>query len=291
MARLGRDPFRDSAPRLIRVAITRAGAGLQARIVTLEPSGTVSGVRSLGSPRSDCAELAAAVGLALAIAIDPLAASGRPPETWDEPAPASQPATAPAAPDRASAPAAAEPRADGTTTVHLAPRPPAAAPERLFWFASGGALVALGSAPGVTAGLVVQVGVRRGGFSFAVEGRGDFPREASAGDGGVYASLGLALVVPCYRFSRFAACGLLAGGGLRGSAHNLGEAHQELTAFAAAGARLAAEFAVGRRFWLSIQTDLLAPLTPTSIQVDGASVWRTPAVSGTFGVMLGGRVY
>ncbi|MBI5481038.1 MAG: sigma-70 family RNA polymerase sigma factor [Deltaproteobacteria bacterium] len=92
VARLGRDPFTAAGPRVIRVTISRGAAGLSGRVVALNAEGRIAGERVIASRRLDCGELAASLALALAIAIDPLAAARNPADTWDA---ASQPASVP----------------------------------------------------------------------------------------------------------------------------------------------------------------------------------------------------
>jgi hypothetical protein len=288
MARLGRDPFRDAEARRVHVVITVSGAGLAASVTVHDGQGRAVGERRLTSPHRDCAELAAAVGLAIAIVIDPAGAWGRRADRWDESAPASQPQSAPAPVESAAAPPPPNRSPEKLEVRRAQPAPPRPGVP-LVWLVGAGPLLSLGAAPGVTGGLAVQVGVRRGAWSLALEGRADYPREASVGGGAVSAFVAAGALVPCRHFGRFAVCGVVLAGGLRGAARDLAESRDDVTPYAAAGARLAVEVGLGRRWALRLQGDLLGTITPTTLTVGTQEVWKTPPVSGAFGLLLAAR--
>jgi hypothetical protein len=77
IARLGRDPFWGHGARQVWITISRSGTELVATIAAQPEDGGAAQVRAVTSRRAACAELASAVELALAIAIDPVAAAGR----------------------------------------------------------------------------------------------------------------------------------------------------------------------------------------------------------------------
>jgi hypothetical protein len=291
MARLGRDPFRDTEARRVRVVITVSGAGLAATVAVHDRQGRAVGERRLASPHRDCAELAAAVGLAIAIVIDPAGAWGRRADRWEESDAASQPQSAPARvdPPPAAPPARAAPPAERLEVRRAPPARPARGVP-LAWFVSAGPLLSLGAAPGVTAGITLQLAVRRGAWSLAVEGRADYPRDAAVGGGAVSAFVGAGALVPCFHLRRFAICGVVMAGGLRGASRDVVEARSDVTPWAAAGARLAVEVGLGQRWALRLQGDLLGTLTPTTLTVGAQEVWKTPPVSGAFGLLLAARL-
>lgn len=92
-ARLGRDPFADSADRDIEGSVVREGGVWRARLSVLGPEGAVLGARELQSTEPDCSTLADAVTLAVALVIDPRAAFAAPPA-----APAPSPSVPPPGP-------------------------------------------------------------------------------------------------------------------------------------------------------------------------------------------------
>src|SRR5690349_21812564 len=71
-ARIGRNPFRADAADELRVALTRDGEVLHARIERVASSGSRGG-RELEMPAADCAGVLDTLTLSIAIAIDPLA--------------------------------------------------------------------------------------------------------------------------------------------------------------------------------------------------------------------------
>jgi hypothetical protein len=95
MKRLGWNPFADDAPKSFEVVAKRAGNVWQASIYSYDQRGT-SGFREIRSETDDCGELASAVALAIALAIDPDAALASAPAA----VPAQPPRTIPL-PDRA----------------------------------------------------------------------------------------------------------------------------------------------------------------------------------------------
>jgi hypothetical protein len=277
IARLGRDPFWGRGARQVWITISRSGTELVATIAAQAEDGGAAQVRAVTSRRAECGELASAVELALAIAIDPVAAMGRPSEA---PADIAEPFEPPSAPTGSVAPA---PGAAALGTARRAATPEARGGRDLHWFVGAGLLLSTGAGPGTSAGLALDLGARRGAWSLTLEGRVDDPTEADGG--AISAAPILAAAVPCYHVRWLAACAVAAAGILRGSARDdLPGAHVDMTAYCAAGARIAAELPVGGRFALGAHVDLLATLTPTHLRVDQAEVWGTPVASATLGL-------
>jgi len=266
------------------ITISRSGTELVATIAAQPEDGGAAQVRAVTSRRAECSELASAVELALAIAIDPVAAMGQPPEA---PGGLTEPFEPPSAPPGSVAPAsgaAGAPEAAALVTARPTATPKARSPRDRHWFVGAGLLLSAGAGPSPSAGLALELGARQRDWSLTVEGRVDYPTEQAVNGGGaVGAAPILGEVVPCYHVHQFAACAVAAAGTLRGSARQLPGAHADLTPYLAAGARLAAELPVSARFALGAHFDLLATLTPTHLQVDQMEVWRTPVASGTLG--------
>lgn len=168
--RLGRPVFELGAERSLEVQVTRAGAGFRGEVFVRDASGQIIGQRTLESADADCSALVEATVLALALVIDPDAASRLPRPgvaAFESPLPApSVPARPPS-----TAPARIEPSAP--------PLPPAAClparstpPERHVAVAiSGRALLQAGVVPGLDPGFELAAGVRpreRLGYALSV---------------------------------------------------------------------------------------------------------------------------
>lgn len=268
-ARLGYDPFRPAAERTVTARIQRvpgAPVALFAVVELRDAAGKVVGTRSLAS--QDCAELAAAMALAVSIAIDPLVLSR--PQPANLPPVVVLPLPAPPPP-----PPAPPPR-------------PSPARRRVFVRARLGALATLGAAPTIIGGgFTAQVGLRVGLFSLGLEGRADVPVSAPVeGLGSVQTSLLLATLVPCLHFRFVAGCALASAGALQGSGAGISAPLQQTTFYAAAGARLGLEFQVHRLLWLTPHLDLQATLTRTTLRINGQEAWTTPPLSGALGFAL-----
>ncbi|MBL8949982.1 MAG: hypothetical protein JNK82_04340 [Myxococcaceae bacterium] len=72
-ARLGMNPFDNSAPQSLMVQVSAAAKGFTASVVRTRPDGTGAGKRELKSEQTDCAELFGLIELEVTLAIDPLA--------------------------------------------------------------------------------------------------------------------------------------------------------------------------------------------------------------------------
>src|SRR5438128_1351366 len=96
-ARLGYPPFRTDAARTLTARVSASGRGLLARMELRDAGGNLLGKRDLAGAGEGCGELAAAMELAIAIAIDPASAT-RPPPPLSEAPPPSQPPPPPPPP-------------------------------------------------------------------------------------------------------------------------------------------------------------------------------------------------
>jgi hypothetical protein len=138
-ARIGRDPFAAQAERAVDVRIERTGERFRAEIRLLDRDGRVVATREpLESTSSDCAALADAVVLAVALTIDPDAALSAPPS---------------APPPEPPPPAAPCPRLECPQQQCPSCPPPAPAPEPTRARAHLRALGALGVLPAPAPGL------------------------------------------------------------------------------------------------------------------------------------------
>jgi hypothetical protein len=280
-ARLGYEPFDDAAPETIAATIARTADVLEARIAVRDAKGKLTGSRSIRSPGRDCAELSEAMTLAISIAIDPLSIA-RPPPAPAPPAPPPQPSAEPTTCAPCPAPVKPEPCP-----------PPPDPDDAVFFRASAGALMAFGVAPlPITAGFTADAGLRWRALSVDVEGRADIPVSAEKEPAVVASHILVASLVPCGHYSLLAACGVVSLGVLRGSTPDLGG--RDSTFYAAAGARVAAEIPLYgssslQALALRVHADLQAPLTRTTLYVQGVEAWQTPPLHGALGLALMGE--
>lgn len=267
--RLGYDPFDAAAAGQVRVTVSRRDRTLEARIEMLDPAGRPKAERLLTSQRSDCAELAATMELAIAIAIDPFQGAGPLPTS---PAPSPPPAVPPASAQlRAAAraePAVAKPSPKVTRELALA------------------AVAGIGAGPAHNLGAALRFSARRNDLSLGIEGRADLPGSQSLAVGDVSTSLLVASLVPCAHLGMAAACGLVTGGAMRSAAHGLVDARQTTDPYLALGIRVAARLPVSSNLSLTAQADLAAPLLQTELLVGGQELWTTPPVSFLLGLGL-----
>ncbi|MBK7860703.1 MAG: hypothetical protein IPJ65_19290 [Archangiaceae bacterium] len=260
-ARLASDPFSDPKPDAFAVSFSLEADRSWRATVRRTAGDAAPTERALRSTAADCAELAESVAFSIALAIDPRVLSGKPPEPPrpEPPAPVATPA--PAAP--APAPA------------------PAPTPVRLEAALSGAAT--LGSAPSVSGGGLLSIGVSRGPLLGLVELRVEAPGSAAVGTGAISTQVLGATALPCYHFPVVGLCGALFLGGMRVGSSGLTDAQNGTALVVALGPRLFAELQVLR--WLSLRALLEASFvfTRTTITVGAAPAWVTPPVMGLVG--------
>jgi hypothetical protein len=307
-ARLGYDPFRPDAPRIVTATVRRDREALRGDVDLRDRGGAVKGARHLTAAENDCAELVAAMALAISIAIDPQSLlRSSPPASPDPPAPplppepppdpaSPAPATRPGVPAIETPPVVASPPVASPPTSRPPPlspppraslpieEPRAPAPSALSWRLGLGGLLAAGAAPALSVGGALEVGVRWRALSIAVEGRADAPAGSSAeGGGAVRASLLEVSLVPCFHAGLVVACGLGSLGSLRGVGSGVPLPRDAATLFGAAGLRLGVELPISRALSLAFHGDLAATLTRTTLMLADRPVWTTPLVSGVVG--------
>jgi hypothetical protein len=278
MARLAYDPFREGATTTVVTSVQARRKELRARIELRDAQGVVIGSRELVSPDSDCSELARAVALAIAIAIDPVSVLRVPlpaPPAAIVPPMLSEPA-APPSPPEATLPPPPPP-----VPVATPAPPPAAAKPHLR--ATSAVLLGAGPTPRLTPGARLGVGARWPSVSASVEASGLWPTTASSAQGDVRAFVVTGSVVPCLHEGPLLACGVISAGPLRGEG-----SRAATTLFAAAGGRAGAEIPLGRSIALGLAVEADVSLTPTSLRRGETEVFRTPPVFGTLAAGLTG---
>lgn len=260
-ARLGREPFDTKADRALTVRLEAAESGYRADISVQDAEGNEVGKRSLSTDREDCAELASAMQLAIAIAIDPM---------HSMPKPAPQPAAEP--------PALVAPALAQAPSLHLGPPlppPPPGTKEQASRHLGAGLLLAASTEPNPSIGLTLHYAHRSEHSAWAIEGRIDNPSEVSAMTGQVQTSLWAGSFLMCLRPQAFDLCGVASLGRIWGRGSGYEESASFQTLYAAGGVRLARLFSVQGNFGIQVSTDLLGRLNTTTLLVDNEEVWSS----------------
>jgi hypothetical protein len=141
-------------------------------------------------------------------------------------------------------------------------------------------------------GFDVQGGVRRGAWSFRVEGLADLPASKDLSDGAsIVASRVAGLGLACVHAGVLVGCALAGAGVLRAEGRGLADAKQVSSPYVPVGARASVEVPVTSAFCVRAGADLLVPLTRTTFKASSAAsydaVWVSPAVSAMLGVGAG----
>ena len=275
-SQLGYNPFTATSNLGVEASIERSGGRLRGRVV-LRRDGKPDGERLLEAA-NDCSNVANALALTVAVAIDTLdpERSAAPPAAPSVPAPAEKD-PAPPSPEVAVAPRGAEPAA-------ASPVPAATSPAVRFSLAPR---VSGGVAPAASFGAVVSLGERWPSVSVGIEARGDLPAFVPLSIGG---ELGTSVVLggaaPCVHLRRFVACAVFAVGSLRGESRGVQNPGSDYGLFGAAGARLGLELPLSKAIALRPEVEGLAAWARPDLRFDGRSVWTAPPVSGSFGLAV-----
>jgi hypothetical protein len=279
-ARLGYDPFIEGHKvRSVRAVLGPQGRWLRASIELRDADDELLGTNQLTPRVRDCDILASAVELAIALAIDPLRASG-----------ASQPPPSPV-----PEPVLVTPPPPPTLVLRRAPRRALNDGEndddgedRAHLTGHLAVLAAVGSAPQATWGIEVGLAARWKRFSIGGELRGDTPGSRVIAGGTVSSSLATATFLPCVRAYGCSFCGLLSVGVLIGYGSDFTVDRRVILPYAGGGTRAAFEFRLTRRLSMGAHADLLASFTRALLRVDEQEVFHAPPVSGAFGVQISG---
>jgi hypothetical protein len=264
-ARIGYNPFHDDAIEVIRVFVELRRDVLGARL-EMRSGTTLRGKRDLESTSRDCSELAAALSLAIAIAIDP--------QTWI--GKSSSPAAVQATPPIAAASVMAPP-----------PPPPLVTAEAssIKLQAALGVMGLWGTSPNFTGGLVARVTVGGARWSLSLDGRGELPQTMRAGPGEVSVTNIVGSVSPCAHFSVVGACGVVAGGITRAAASGLIDSREGIAPFFQAGARVRADVPLTERLGVGASFDAMVPLVRAVLNVGSERLWATQPIT-LFGSLL-----
>ena len=271
-ARLGRRPFSNDAARTIFVRLTASGTGFSVDITVENELGAIEGSRTLQTEHSDCGELAAAMQLALAIAVDPMhgSALAPPPPPTPSPLPSPSPSMQPAA--------------------IVAPPPPlvpsptlAEAPSRHLVGVGAGLGVGSGAMPSFAATIHYQ---RRSPTAmWSLEARGELPTEHSTPPGKIRTTHLSAALLGCLTSGAWDFCAMGRLGVFRASGSNFEQSLSAQTPYGALGPRLGWNYGLSDTSRIEVVGEVLARVTNTELTVDERVVWESSA----FEMALGAR--
>jgi hypothetical protein len=286
--RLGRNPWDDAAPELLRIQINRDKVRWRAKVEWLDATGQRKGWRELSSVQEDCHELLQALELAIALVLDPPSferpraapapspmASSAPLLAQDVP-PLPPPAPTPSVPSVPSVPSARSVQA-----------PPAEPPSRVPSLAVGlGTRVSWGLLPAAQAGFQAEGGFRLERFSFSLDATVWPPRTTPVEPAPLRSMLVTAGARACVHVGPFGACPQLSAGLLRCEGIGLEDASPAQAPWLAPGARLWVEW---RSPLPRLRVQLLAEgqlvLTRHRFLAGEVELWRPPQMGGSLGLL------
>jgi hypothetical protein len=296
--RLGRKVFDADAERAFEVEVTRFGAKYRSDVFVRGENGQALGHRTLQSDEPGCGALVDATALAIALVIDPEAAT-RPPPPPAPAAPVEPPALV--APAPAPLPALAPPAAPAPAPT---PAPsPVPAPGELRGAISTPRLVSVsvrgeiagGLVPGATPGVELAVSVRWARrWGFALRGAYAAPQNVARGVGSLDVGLTRGAVLATYEAAHSERLRLILGAG-----PSLGALHVAVRQpapvtdpgdfwFAALTLESELQLSVAKGFFLGLGGVALTPLRRQQFLVRGQAeaVWQEPLLAGAlfFGV-------
>jgi hypothetical protein len=289
VGRLGFDPFVEDAPDHVLVSIEQGQRDFNGSLVWRDETGQWVGDRAFPAHTSDCAELVRAMGFALAVQINLLAA-GKPRDVQHDarPEPAgAKPADseADAGPTRPSVTPAAPPAADAGV-----PRGSPASttgPPWVFALGAGGA-VGIGMSPGLLALGRLFGRAYRGSFSLELGGELSTLAVRYRADGAGYDQrLLLAIAAACGDERPLSLCVLVKAGVMKVAGRSIDVPASPSGKALQTGLRFGVRERLAAQVFLEQRLEGLANWTRWTVTLDGIPVWNAPPVAGSLGLDLG----
>jgi hypothetical protein len=285
---LGYHPFRSDAPDRVIVRIESAGRALEGRLEWRDATGAAIGEQAFPSRSGDCAELIRAMGFALALQIQLMAATVGESRAAPPPAPAADEVVAkvPPSPPSVAAPPAAQ--------IENAGR---GAPETTGQRGGPSLLVGVGAAAGLgVTSEPVAVGrlfATAAWSHIAVELAGEVstPSTTHRADGAGFSQEQiLASLAGCGMRGAWSVCAVGKAGELRVVGQGVDVPLTASGLMLQAGLRLAASHAFGKRTYIVAHVEGLGRLTQGDVTLDSMPVWTTPTFAALLGIDLALRI-
>jgi hypothetical protein len=287
IARLGRDPFAESATDHVLVQLEPRGAALNGRTEWRDSAGKWTGDQRFSSASADCPRLVRTMGFALAVQIElltrvPPAAAANGEETTDTRSPPTIPsagtsAAAPVAPLPSSAPATGPDAARVTPSSSAAPRPV------LAMGAGPSVGVGISSVPALLGRVYGALAWRR--VSVEIGAAVSRPTTTRRGDGAGFSQQQLlGSAAACSIRARWNACLVANAGAVRMAGQNIDRPTAATVLVVQSGIRIGVSQHVGRRVSLNARADGLVNVTRWTGALDQVPVWTAPRFAAVLGV-------
>ena len=277
-ARLGYDAFRADARDVVIVRVQFAGRTLEGRLEWQDANGGSIGEQTFPSRTGDCAELARAMGFALALQIQLRAATIGESTSAPPPAPPMEVAKAPAA---LTAPSPVAP-VEIPVSAMSEPRPP---PPGASVVAGAGALAGVGisSKPIAIGRLFATVAWTHAALELA--GEVSAPSTTNRADGAGFSQQQfLASLAGCGVQSLWSLCAVGKVGELRVVGQGVDVPLTASGLMIQSGLRLAAAYTLGHRAYIIGHVEGLARLTHGTVTLDSIPVWTSPRFAAVLGI-------
>ena len=286
--RLGYHPFRSDAPDRVIVRIESAGRALEGRLEWRDATGAAIGEQLFPSRSGDCAELVRAMGFALALQIQLMAATVGESRAAPPPAPPADTAVA-----KVPAPAPSVVTLPAAQTENAG----SAAPETTEHRAGPLVLVGVGAAAGlgVTSDPIAvgRLFATAAWSHIAVELAGEVsaPSTIHRADGaGFSQEQVLASLAGCGVRGAWSVCAVGKAGELRVVGQGVDVPLTASGLMIQAGLRLAASHTFGHRTYIIAHVEGLGRLTQGDVTLDAMPVWATPTFAALLGIDLAFRI-
>ena len=286
IARLGYDPFGESAPDRVLVRIEPRTGAIDGRIEWRDSSGRWAGEQAFPSVSTDCPRLVRAMGFALAVQIQFLARAAAAPDA-NVVAPA-ETGSPPQGPAIAEPPIATMPPPEAPTIPRAADAAPAPTGGSGPVFAVGaGPSVGVGmsSAPVMLARLFGALAWRH--LSVELGAVVSLPATTRRADGNGFTQQHLlGSTAACAIVTRWNGC-LVANAGAVRMAGEIDRPTSATVLLVQVGVRVGITQRLGRRTFLGAHADGLANLTRWTGSLDQVPVWTAPRFAAALGVDAG----
>jgi len=295
-SRLGYDPFAENAPEKVLVLITSRGDALNGRVEWRDRHGDWAGEQGFPGGGTDCRRLVHAMGFALAVQIQILAATRLELDDGALPLP-SPPAQGPA-PVEPPLPVVASPLPPPPPPVAAPPvaTPSISAPSAAPGAPNSGAVFALGAGGGAALGMSSvpswsgRVFGSAGWTHLSVELAAalSVPDITRRADGAGYSQQFLFLAAAgCARVVRWSACLLSNVGQVRLHGEDIDRPTSANVPLVEVGVRAGTRQPLGRHVFWQAHLDGLANLNRWTATLDQVAVWTAPRFVASLGVEAG----